>query len=132
MKEEKLIPIFYTCDDNSAKSTINSVRSIIDNLSAEYSYAVCILHTGINKSNMKKMFELGKAGVNITLEDVSYYLSEGGEVVSFSPEFIRSFIVEMYPGYDRSMLVNSDYVASGDISSLYESAARGSVCSIGC
>lgn len=113
MRNAKIIPIFYICNDESVGSTVTSLRSIIDKRDESYNYSVCILHDGLNKKNMKKMFDLGKCGVNITLEDMSAYTK--CDTVSFSPDFVRAFIPEMFPGYHRSILVNNDYRASEDI-----------------
>ena len=133
MSERKIIPIFYTCDDENAISTVNSLKSIIDNKNGSYSYTVCILHNGLNKKNLKRMFELGKGGVNITLEDVSAYTRDDDVKISFSSDFVRAFIPEMFPGYAKSILVKNDYVASEDISAYFENAtASTSLFRIGC
>ena len=134
MKNEKNVPLFYTCDDESAVSTVASLRSIIDNRDTSRSYTVCILHNGLSRKNAKKMLELGKSGVNITLEDMSAYTRRyDGVKICFSSDFIRAFITEMFPGYDRSILVNNDYVASEDVGAYLESAAAStSLFRIGC
>ena len=133
MSERKIIPIFYTCDDENASSTVNSLKSIIDKKNGSYSYTVCILHNGLNKKNIKRMFELGKGGVNITLEDVSAYTRDDDAKISFSSDFVRAFIPEMFPGYGKSILVKNDYVASEDISAYFENAtASTSLFRIGC
>ena len=114
MRNTKIVPIFYTCDDTNAKSTVASLQSIINYADNTADYTVCILHTGMSKQNIKKMHELGKLGFNITLEDISCY-AKGEAQIGFSSDFVRAFIPEMFPGYHDSILVNSDYVASEDI-----------------
>ena len=134
MRNDKTIPLFYTCDDSNANSTVTSLMSIINNADKSYSYTVCILHSGLNKKNVKRMFELGKSGLNITLEDISAYTKKwDGCEVSFSSDFVRAFIPEMYPGFDKSILVKNDYVASTDISLYFENPkANSSLFRIGC
>ena len=134
MKNEKIIPIFYTCNDSNVNSTVASLRSIIDNSDKSNVYSICILHDGLNKKNVKKMFDLEKRGCSITLEDLSYYKNKtNGISISFSSEFIRTFIPEMFPGYDRSLLVRNDYVASEDICAYLDDPAPNSLLfRIGC
>ena len=134
MKTNKIIPIFYICDDSNASSTITSLRSIFDKGDKSYSYNVCILHGGLDKSNVTKMLEFEKNGFNVTLEDISCYTKNGGsEAISFSSDFIRAFIPEMFPGFDRSILVKNDYVASEDICRYFENPAiNSSLFKIGC
>ena len=134
MRNEKIIPIFYICDDESAGSTETSLKSIINTRDKSYSYTVCILHNGLNKKNTKKMFDLGKCGINITLEDMSVYTKRYDDAkIGFSSEFVRTFIPEMFPGYDRSILVNNDYVAREDISRYLDNTSlTGSLLRIGC
>ena len=134
MKSNKIIPIFYTCDDTNAKSTIASIRSIIKNADKSYNYTVCILHNGINRQNMKKMFELTSSSFNITLEDISLYTRQNKDAkVSFSSDFVRAFIPEMFPGYPKSILVSSDYVAAEDIGTYFNSnEVSSSLLRIGC
>lgn len=133
MKNQKIIPIFYICNNESVGSTLASIRSIIKKRDKSYNYSVCILHDGIDKKNMKKAFDLSEKGVNITLEDVSPYVNSEDVRISFSSDFVRAFIPEMFPGYGKSILVSSDYVASEDISAYFENAeASTSLFRIGC
>ena len=134
MKNQKIIPIFYTCDNENIGSTVASIRSLLSNRDKSYSYTVCVLHDGIDTSSMKKMFALSERGFEITLEDVSYYTKSRDNVkISFSSDFVRAFIPEMFPGYGRSILVSSDYVASEDISAFFENApSNSSLFRIGC
>ena len=133
MRNQKIIPIFYTCDNESIESMVASLRSIINNRDKSYDYNVCVLHNGIDKGNMKKVFDLSEHGFDITLEDMSAYTSNENVKISFSSDFVRAFIPEMFPGYGKSILVSSDYVASEDISAYFESAsASNSLFRIGC
>ena len=133
MRNQKTIPIFYTCDNDNVGSTLASLRSLIKKRDKSYNYSVCILHNGINKSNMKKVFDLTERGFDITLEDMSTYTANENIKISFSSDFVRAFIPEMFPGYAKSILVSSDYVASEDISAYFENASQNtSLFRIGC
>ena len=133
MRNQKTIPIFYTCDNDNVGSTLASLRSLIKKRDKSYNYSVCILHNGINKSNMKKVFDLTERGFDITLEDMSTYTANDNIKISFSSDFVRAFIPEMFPGYAKSILVSSDYVASEDISAYFENASQNtSLFRIGC
>ena len=44
----KVIPIFYACDDAFVKYTIVSISSMMKNASKDYKYHIYILHTEIS------------------------------------------------------------------------------------
>ena len=118
------IPIFYACDDSFVKYTVVSLKSMMENASKNYEYNVCILHTGITKEMMDKVFELKREGFNITFEDVSGYLVSISDKLPIrdyysKTTYIRLFIAEMYPGYDKAIYIDSDTVVCGDISRLF-------------
>ena len=125
MSAKKTIPIFYACDDSFVKFTVVSLKSMIENASREYKYSVCILHTGISKKMMDKVFALEDECFRITFEDVSGYIKSISDRLPLrdyysKTTYFRLFIAEMFPGYDKAIYIDSDTVVTGDISRLYE------------
>ena len=41
MKNEKMIPIFFACDNNYYKYTAVVIKSIMENASKDYKYKLC-------------------------------------------------------------------------------------------
>ena len=69
-----IIPIFYACDDNFIKYTVVSIRSLMENASADYRYRIHILHGGISREMMSQVLALGNDRFEISFDDVGEYL----------------------------------------------------------
>ena len=57
-KEQQIIPIFFSTDDNYVPFLDVSIRSLIANASKDYKYKIVILNTGLNELNTKKVKEM--------------------------------------------------------------------------
>lgn len=124
MNNNKLIPIFYACDNNFVKYTIVSAHSIIKNASKEYKYKIHVLHTGISDSMMEKLYELQNDNFEICFNDVTDYLMSISDKLPIrdyysKTTYYRLFIAEMFPEYDKAVYIDSDTIVQGDISELY-------------
>ena len=122
--ENKVIPIFYACDDNFVKYTIVSLHSMIQNASREYKYKVYVLHTGITERMMQRLYELADDCFEVSFHDVTYYLHSIAEKLPIrdyysKTTYYRLFIAEMFPEYDKAIYIDSDTVVNGDVSELY-------------
>ena len=120
----KIIPVFYSCDDAFVKYTIVSLCSIIKNASKDYQYKVYILNTNISSDMQNRLLELENDNFEITFVDVS------GELKSIKKDlpvrhyyskttYYRFFISEMFPQYNKALYIDSDTIVQGDISELY-------------
>lgn len=125
MNNNKIIPVFFSCDDNFVKYTIISIHSIISNASKDNKYVIHILNTDISKE--MKDIALGMANDNfeILFEDVTDYLkSISGKLpirdYYSKTTYYRMFIAEMYPEYDKAIYIDSDTIVLGDIAELYK------------
>ena len=119
-----IIPIFYACDDNFIKYTVVSIRSLMENASADYRYRIHILHGGISREMMSQVLALGNDRFEISFDDVGVYLrSVRGNLplrdYYSKTTYYRFFIGEMFPQYDRAIYLDSDTVVAGDVSELY-------------
>lgn len=124
MNNNKLIPIFYACDNNFVKYTIVSAHSIIKNASKEYKYKIHVLHTGISDSMREKLYELQNDNFEICFNDVTDYLMSISDKLPIrdyysKTTYYRLFIAEMFPEYDKAVYIDSDTIVQGDISELY-------------
>lgn len=122
--ENKVIPIFYACDDNFIKYTVVSLRSMIENASAEYKYHVYVLHTNASEDMQGALKALANDNFEISFEDVTEYLESIKDRLPVrhyytKTTYFRLFIADMFPQYDKAIYIDSDTVVQGDISRLY-------------
>ncbi len=122
---DKMIPIFYACDDEFVKYTIVSLKSLIKNAARERKYQVHVLHTSISDDMKTKMLELETDFLKIQFDNVTSYLSSIEEKLPVrdyytKTTYFRMFIAETYPEYDKAIYIDSDTVVLGDISKLFD------------
>ena len=120
----KVIPIFYACDDAFVKYTIVSLKSIIENASKDYQYKVHVLHTDISLDMMNKTKELANDNFSIEFNNVDSFLKSISHKLPLrhyysKTTYYRLFIAEMFPDYDKAIYIDSDTVVLGDIAELY-------------
>ncbi len=121
---EKIIPIFYACDDNFVKYTVVSLYSIIRNASDEYKYHVYVLHSGISEKMQRHVLELENSNFKIEFKDVGNYLHSITDRLPLrdyysKTTYYRMFIAEMFPEYRKVIYIDSDTVVTGDMSELF-------------
>lgn len=120
----KIIPIFYACDDAFVKYTIVSLHSIIKNASRDYQYKVYILNTNISDDMKKRLFDLGNDNFEISFVDVTENMKAIKKELPIrhyysKTTYYRFFIAELFPQYDKALYIDSDTIVLGDISKLY-------------
>ena len=76
--ENKVIPIFYACDDNFVKYTVVSLASLLKNSDPEREYHVHVLHTVISPEMQERLLELSGERVKIFFDNVEKRLDEFG------------------------------------------------------
>lgn len=121
---EKIIPIFYSCDDTFAKFTLVSMHSMIKNASKEYKYHIYILHNGISDKMQQLCNDMQNENFTISFADVSDYLASISDKLPIrdyysKTTYYRFFIAEMFPEYDKAIYIDSDTIVNGDISEFY-------------
>ena len=121
----KVIPIFYACDDAFVKYTIVSISSMIKNASKDHKYHIYILHTEISDEMKEKALALANENFEISFENVSKYLKSISKKLPVrhyysKTTYYRLFIAPMFPKIDKAIYIDSDIIIQGDISKLYE------------
>ena len=120
----KIIPIFYACDDAFVKYTIVSLHSIIKNASKDYQYKVYILNTNIGDDMRKRLSDLKTDNFEINFVDVTDYMKSIKKELPIrhyysKTTYYRFFIAELFPQYDKALYIDSDTIVQCDISKLY-------------
>lgn len=120
----KVIPIFYACDDNFIKYTVVSLHSMIRNASPDYQYHVYVLHTGVTEESKQIVMNLANEYFTVSFEDVTDYLYSISDKLPIrdyysKTTYYRLFIAEMFPEYDKAIYIDSDTVVQGDVSEMF-------------
>ena len=124
MSNKITVPIFYACDDAFIKYTIVSLKSMMENASADYLYDVHVLSTTATEEMKEKVLRLQNNSFSITFDDVSGYLEKISESLPIrdyysKTTYYRLFIAEMFPDLDKVIYIDSDTIVQGDVSELY-------------
>ena len=122
--KDKIIPIFYACDDAFVKYTIVSLHSIIKNASKDYQYKIYVLNTNISDDMKKRLYDLENDNFKIRFVDVTEHMKRIKKELPIrhyysKTTYYRFFIAEMFPEYDKALYIDSDTIVQGDISQLY-------------
>lgn len=121
---KKIIPIFFSVDDNFVKYTIVSLKSIIENAAKGNEYRVYILNTGISEKMQQIAYDMQNEDFKIEFVDVTNYLKTINDKLPIRDYYSRTtyfrfFIAEMFPQYSKAIYIDSDTVVLGDVSELY-------------
>lgn len=121
----KIIPIFYACDDAFVKYTIVSLSSLIKNASKKFTYKIYVLNTQISEDMKNAILTLDCDNFEISLVDVNEQLEAIKERLPLrhyysKTTYYRFFIAEMFEEYDKAIYIDSDTIVQGDISKLYD------------
>lgn len=122
----KVIPIFFACDDAFVKYTMVTMKSIMMNASKEYKYVFYVLHTNISDKYKELTYDVVNQHDNFELifEDVTPYLESISDRLPLrdyysKTTYFRLFIAEMHPEYDKAIYIDSDTIVKGNIYDLY-------------
>lgn len=127
---DQTVKIFYACDDNFAKFTIVSIKSLIDNADKSKYYRIHILNSGISEENRRIATQMASDHFEIVFIDVNEYLESINDKLPLrdyysKTTYYRMFIAEMFPEYDKALYLDSDMIILGDVSELYETDVEG-------
>lgn len=122
---KNVIPVFFATDDNYAPFVTVTLESILANSSDRNEYRFYVLTTKeLSPENKSKILSYSRK--NFTVEIVS--LSKAVEATKakfhlrdyYSLEtYLRFFIPDMFPQYDKILYMDCDIICLGDISQLY-------------
>ena len=73
---DKVIPIFFSTDDNYVPFLDVTIRSLIANASKDYKYHIVVLNTGLNKEKIDKILEMQDDNFQIEFADISYAIKD--------------------------------------------------------
>lgn len=122
-KEE--IPIFFAVDDNYIPFLGVALKSLIENASKEYKYAIKILYTSVSGENIKKIMKNENEIFNIEFVNLSSQVEKIRDKLYTRDYFsnttyYRLLIPELYPQYSKVIYLDSDIIVLKDITKLYK------------
>ena len=123
-QNSKEIPIFFAVDDRYIPFLAVSLKSLIENASKEYNYAIKVLASNVGDRNKRKISKYETENVKIEFVDLQYYMEKVQDKLYTRDYFtqttyFRLFIPELYPQYNKALYIDSDTTVLGDISELY-------------
>ena len=133
MQNSKIIPVFFTIDDNFAPFLSVAVKSLLDNASHEYFYNIHIVNNGLSEENKEKISSLETDYSKIIFNNMDERLKaitdkKGTRLREdyFSLAiFFRIFIPDCFKEYDKALYIDSDTLVTDDISKLYNTDLEG-------
>ena len=125
---DKIIPIFFTIDDNYAPFLATALTSAIDNCSAARNYKAIVLYRELSEENRARLISLSTDNFTIEctpmqagLESITDRMSNRLRCDYFTLTiYFRLFIPTMFPEFDKAIYIDSDVVLRGDLAELYD------------
>lgn len=128
IKNRKLkeIPVFFATDDNYVPYLVVSIRSLIDTASANNTYSIYVLNTGLKDANKKALKDMETANVKIGFVDLTEKVKDIYSKLQaqlrdyYSPSiYYRLFIPTMFPKYKKALYLDCDITILEDVANLY-------------
>ena len=128
MKNDNIIPIFFSIDDNYAPYLATALNSAIKNSSSDNIYKVMVLHKNLDPENIDRIsalstdnFQISFLPMTVSFDDITDRIGNCLRADYFTLTiYFRLFIPEMFPEYDKGIYLDSDIVVMGDLANLYE------------
>lgn len=123
-KNNNIIPLFFSVDDNYAPFLGVGLKSIQENSSRDYTYLVYVLHDGLNKDTINTLKAYEDQNYKIEFVNVKNKIQMQSKKLHTrdyysKTTYYRLFIQRLFPEFDKALYLDSDIVVKGDISELY-------------
>ncbi len=124
-RNQKIIPIFFSSDDNYLPYLAVSIRSLIENASPEHHYRIHILNDGLDASRLSYILDMATPYAEIIPVDMAHIIAPIAERLNLRDYYtvaiyFRLFIASMFPQYHKVIYLDADITVNGDIAALYE------------
>lgn len=124
MKNKRIIPVFYACDDDFIKYAAVSLRSIIANASPSDYYEVHFLVTAVTENYKQTVLKMQNENCKIVFDNVEPCLKELSKNLPLRDYFskttyYRLFIADMFPQYDKAIYIDGDTIVTADLGEFY-------------
>ena len=119
------IPVVMSCDDNYAPYLGVTIKSLIENSSANNEYTVYVLDGGLKESTKKKLNKLETKNVKIKYVDVERYFEDIDKNIFYLCDhfsisaYYRFFIPQIFKNFEKVIYCDCDAVFLADVAELY-------------
>ena len=136
--KKKIVPVFFSVDENYAPYLSTALASLIDHTSEKYQYNLHVVYHNLTRRSLRKLQKLNvghEENVNIiaiemqeTLSGISDRKSTQLKADYFTPTiYYRIFLPEMFPQYDKGLYLDSDIIVNDDVAKLFETDLKGNL-----
>jgi len=128
----KIVPIFYICDNKYMRYINVSIKSIIENCNPDRNYEIHVLHTDITEETIRRTRLIETENVKIYFDDVTDKFNAIKEKLFVRDyynmsTYYRFFIADMFPKLDKVIYIDGDTVVVDDIAKLYDIDLEGNI-----
>ncbi len=123
---KKVIPVFFSIDDNYAPYAKIAIESLMTKASKNYDYHIYILNVAMKEATKMDINSLvvGRENFSINFVDMKQKLDSLNTTFSTRDyytvtTYYRLFIADMFPQYNKVLYLDSDICVMDDISKLY-------------
>ena len=125
MKETTIIPIFFATDDAYAPPLGVALESLLSNVKEGYELRIHILSTSLSAKNKLLLRKIVGERAKLSFVDMKRRIAAIAAQLVLrdyysAATYLRLFISEMFPEYDKALYLDCDIAVNGDISRLYE------------
>lgn len=129
MNTKPIIPIFFTIDESYAPWLSVALLTMKENASKTYQYDVHVVYHEMSEDTIGRLSAIADDDFSIQFTPMPETLSQIGEWKSANKLradyftltiFIRLFLPDLFPQYDKAIYLDSDICVPGDISKMYE------------
>ncbi len=120
----KVIPVFYAADDAYAPLLGVSLLSLISNAKKTDRYKIHVIASNMSSENREKIASLERENVAVVFEDLENKLSAISDRLAIrdyysASTYLRIFIANAFPEYDKAIYIDSDTVVDRDLSEMF-------------
>lgn len=132
MCNDHILPIFFATDDGYAPALGVALASLLDNASEGYDLRIHILTTGLSSEHTAALTEIVGDRATLSFVDMKERITELEGRLALrnyytSATYLRLFIAEMFPEYDKALYLDCDIVINGDIVEFFDSDTEGAL-----
>ena len=132
MKRNRLIPIFFATDDAYAPALGVAIESILANASEGYDIRIHVLTEGLTQKNVEGLMRITEGRATLRFVDMKERIAPISSRLVLrdyysGATYVRLFIAELFPEYDRVLYLDCDITVNGDIAELYNAKTDGAL-----
>ncbi|MBR6916644.1 MAG: glycosyltransferase family 8 protein [Clostridia bacterium] len=127
---ERIIPIFFACNDRYVPYLDVAIISLVSHASDNNFYKITVLKTDISEESQAVLKKHAKSNVSVEFYDVKEMLEpvkdKLPDMFYFSvAAYFRFFIETSFPQYDKAIYLDCDVILLNDIAELYDTDVTG-------